>query len=98
MIAKGMYVQTRSGWLSDRSLCYLASSRPVIAQDTGIADHLPVGEGLLTFRTLEEAADAVREVRSDYARHARGARALAERYFDSDRILGDLLQRLGVAA
>jgi len=98
MIAKGMYVQTRSGWLSDRSLCYLASGRPVIAQDTGIANHIPVRKGLLTFRTFDEAVDAVREVRGDYTRHARAARALAERFFDSDRILGDLLSRLGVAA
>jgi len=93
-----MYVQTRSGWLSDRSLCYLASGRPVIAQDTGIANHIPVRKGLLTFRTFDEAVDAVREVRGDYTRHARAARALAERFFDSDRILGDLLSRLGVAA
>src|SRR5262249_46291961 len=35
MVAKHMYVATRSGWLSDRSLCYLASGRPVLAQDTG---------------------------------------------------------------
>ena len=38
MVAKGIYVQSRSGWLSERSICYLASDRPVIAQDTGLGD------------------------------------------------------------
>jgi hypothetical protein len=98
MIAKGMYVQSHSGWLSDRSLCYLASGKPVIAQDTGINAHVPTGEGLITFSTLDEAADAVERVIRDYAIHARAARALAERYFNSDRVLTLLLDRLGVAA
>jgi hypothetical protein len=98
MIAKGMYVQTGSGWLSDRSLCYLASGKPVIAQDTGIAKHYPTGEGLVTFRTLDEASEACERVMRDHAHHARAARELAERYFDSDKVLASLLARLGVAA
>jgi hypothetical protein len=94
MIAKGMYVQTRSGWFSDRSICYLASGRPVIAQDTGLSDVLPVGEGVVTFTTLEEAAEATRIVGYDYARHARAARRVAEEYFDSSRVLGALTRKL----
>jgi hypothetical protein len=95
-IAKGMYVQTRCGWLSDRSLCYLASGRPVLAQETGIGDCYPTGEGLLTFMTPDEAAAGVAAFRADYPRHARAARRLAEEFFDSDAVLTRLLTRLGI--
>jgi hypothetical protein len=95
-IAQNMYVATRSGWLSDRSLCYLASGRPVLAQDTGFSDNYPVGEGLLAFTTLEEAAAGVDAIQQDYERHSRAARALAEEYFDSAKVLNRLLDRLGV--
>ena len=79
MIAKGMYVQSNSGWVSDRTLCYLASGKPAIAQDTGLASHFPVGEGLLTFQTLDEATRAVKAVNDHYAEHARAARRWRKR-------------------
>jgi len=91
MVAKGMYVDSRSGWVSERSLCYLASGRPVVAQDTGFSDRHPVGEGLLAFSTPEEAAAAVEAVRADPARHRRAARELAEEHFGAERVLGRLL-------
>ena len=94
MVAKNMYVETRGGWFSDRSACYLASGKPVLAQDTGIARLYPVGEGLLTFSTLEGAARGVEAITSDYARHSRAARALAEEFFDSDKVLTTLLEKL----
>ena len=94
MIAKGMYVQTRSGWFSDRSICYLASGRPVIAQDTGLRDCVPTREGLLTCSTLEEAAEATRAIECDYPRHARAARRLVEDLFDSSEVLGRLTKKL----
>jgi hypothetical protein len=97
MIAKSMYVSTRGGWFSDRSACYLASGRPVIAQDTGIRSLLPTGEGLLAFGDPDEAAAAIQAVAADPVRHARAARAVAEEYFDSDRVLGSLLARIGAA-
>lgn len=97
MVAKGLYVQSRSGWLSDRSLCYLASGRPVLAQDTGLSGLYPTGEGLVTFTTLDEAAVGVESISRDYERHAQAARALAETYFDSDKVLMRLLSKLGVA-
>ena len=97
MVAKNMYVRARSGWVSDRSICYLASGKPVLAQDTGLAATYPVGEGLLTYSTLDEASAGVEEICGNYARHARAARTLAEEYFDSDKVLGGLLARLGVA-
>lgn len=96
MVAKDMYVRSKSGWFSDRSICYLASGRPVVALDTGLAGNLPLGEGLLTFRTVEEARAAIVEVSSDPLRHSRAARRIAEECFDSDRVLGRLLDRLGV--
>jgi hypothetical protein len=94
MIAKGMYVQSRSGWFSERSICYLASGRPVVAQDTGLGDLCPLGSGLLAFDTLDEAAACVESIVIGYARHANDARAIAEARFDSDRVLGRLLEQL----
>jgi hypothetical protein len=96
-VAKDLYVQTCGGWISDRSLCYLASGKPVLAQETGFSQHYPTGEGLLTYSTLEEAVAGVEEITRRPDRHARAARELAGEYFDSDKVLGRLLQRLGVA-
>ena len=95
MIAKGMYVQARSGWFSERSICYLASGRPVVAQDTGLRDLYPLGSGLLAFDTLDEAAACVESIAYRYARHADAARAIAQERFDSDRVLGRLLELVG---
>jgi hypothetical protein len=96
MIAKNMYVETSSGWFSDRSACYLASGRPVLAQDTGIADLLPSSDGLVTFSTLDEAAAGAEEIADDYERHSRAARALAEEHLAAGRVLPPLLAALGV--
>ena len=93
-IAKSGYVVSRSGWFSDRSACYLAAGRPVLAQDTGFSHHLPTGTGLLAFNDLDEAADAVAAVRADYAAHARAARRIAEEHLDSDRVLSTLLREV----
>ena len=92
-VAKNAYVRGRSGWFSERSACYLAAGRPVVVQETGFSAHLPVGEGLLAFDTLEEAAAAIDEVQAHHARHSRAARAIAEAHFDSDKVLGGLIDR-----
>lgn len=94
-VAKGMYVETQSGWFSDRSACYLAAGKPVVAQETGFGAHLPTGEGLLSFSTLEEAVAAVEDVRGDFPRHRRAAREIAEEHFDAARVLGRLVDELG---
>jgi hypothetical protein len=94
-IAKSGYVNSRCGWFSDRSVCYLASGRPVMAQDTGIRQHLPVGEGLLTFSTIDDAVQCIEDLNRDYERHSMAARKMAETYFDSERVLGELLKRVG---
>jgi hypothetical protein len=95
-VAQNMYVATRSGWLSDRSLCYLASGKPVLAQDTGFSDNYPVGEGLLAFSTLEEAAAGVDAIERNYEYHSQAARQLAEEYFDARKVLRRLLERLDI--
>ena len=97
-IAKSGYVNARCGWFSDRSACYLASGRPVLAQDTGLAGHLPTGEGLLTFTGVDGALAGIEALESDYDRHRRAARAIAEEHLDSDRVLRSLLDRLGGSA
>jgi hypothetical protein len=89
--AQGVYVDTMSGWFSDRSVRYLASGRPVVVQDTGFDRHLPVGDGLHAFRELSDAAAAVDSVLSDYDGNSRAARAIAEEYFDSDIVLARFL-------
>ena len=94
--AKEMVVTTRSGWISDRTVCYLAAGRPAIVQDTGIGSVLPVGEGLLTFNTGGEALAAIEAVAADYRRHARAARELAREYFDSERVLGAVMRIAGL--
>ena len=97
MVAKNMYVRAISGWLSDRSLCYLSSGRPVVAQDTGFTARYPSGLGLLAFTDFEEAVGALEAVAADPVKHGVAARELAEAYFDSDLVLGRLLAKLGVA-
>jgi hypothetical protein len=84
------------GWFSDRSACYLASGRPVIAQETGFSRWLPTGAGLFSFESEEGALAAIDELNGDYRRHARAARALAEEYFDSDRVLSRMLADAGI--
>ncbi|MQA89846.1 MAG: hypothetical protein GEU90_06380 [Gemmatimonas sp.] len=93
--AKSGYVEAACGWFSDRSICYLASGRPVLAQDTGFTRHLPVGEGLLAFATLDDAVHGIDVLRSDYARHAVAARELAASHFESGRVLSRLLDEVG---
>jgi glycosyltransferase involved in cell wall biosynthesis len=81
----------RSGWFSERDACYLATGKPVVAQDTGFSNILPTGQGLFGFRTMEEAVSAIDEINSDYERHCRAARAIAEEHFDAQKIARALL-------
>ena len=91
MCAKPIHVAMKTGWFSDRSIAYLASGRPVLAQETGFSERLPTGLGLLAFRDLAEAVAGVAEIDGDYARHSRAARELAESSFDSRKCLRALL-------
>jgi hypothetical protein len=90
-VAKQGYVAMQGGWFSDRSVCYLASGKPVLVQDTGLRDWLPIGEGVLTFSGLSEAIDGIKAINTNYPQHQRAARELAETYFDSNKVLSSLL-------
>ena len=93
-VAKHTYVSSRSGWFSDRTECYLASGRPALVQDTGWSAHLPAGEGLLSFSSVDEALAGIDRINSDYPAHARRAKDLAREYFDVSRVLPRLLDDL----
>jgi hypothetical protein len=95
-VAKDMVVRTRSGWFSERSANYLAAGRPVITQDTGFSDFLPTGEGLFAFSNRDEILTAIQAVQADYDRHSRAARSIAEDYFKAEKVLGEVLGRLGL--
>ncbi|CAN5223547.1 hypothetical protein BH11PLA2_BH11PLA2_17650 [soil metagenome] len=94
-VAQGVYARTNSGWFSDRSTRYLASGKPVLVQDTGITT-IPIGEGIVTFKTLDDAVAGAESILRDYDRHAKAARWLAETYFDSDKVLGTMLAEIGI--
>jgi len=96
-IAKKGYAASRCGWFSDRGVCYLASGRPVIAQETGFSDFVPTGEGLLAFESTESALASIESLNADYPRHARAARAIAEECFESGKVLGRLLRHVGAS-
>ena len=89
--AKPSCMAFQNAWISDRTLCYLASGKPVVVQDTGPSAFLPNGLGMFRFRTLEEAALALEAVGADYEKHCRAAREIAEAYFDSSSVLANLL-------
>ena len=97
-IAKSGYVVSRCGWFSDRSACYLACGRPVIAQETGFSNYLPCGDGLIPFRTTADALSAIDRIRGDYTRHSRAAAGIAQEYFDSHKVLSKLLEAVGLSS
>jgi hypothetical protein len=94
--AKDQNVRLRSGWFSDRTATYLAAGRPVVVQDTGFDAVLPTGEGLLSFRTPDDAVAALQDVAADPVRHGQTALDIAREYFDSDVVLAKLLAGAGV--
>ena len=101
--AKPSTMALQTAWISDRSLCYLASGKPVIVQHTGPSRILPDAAGFFRFRTLREAADALAAAEADYERHSREARALVAEYFDAQKVVPRVLERalavgVGVAA
>ena len=95
-VAKDQNVRLRSGWFSERDACYLASGKPVIAQDTGFSNILPTGEGLFALTTMESALAAIDAINSDYRRHCEAARAIAEEYFRAETVAARLLEDVGL--
>jgi hypothetical protein len=84
-------VDFQNAWISDRTICYLASGKPAVIQHTGPSSYLPDGEGMLRFTSVEEAVDALERVDADYERHCRSAREIAETHFDSNKVLAEIL-------
>ena len=95
-VAKNLYVDTRSGWFSCRSACYLAAGLPVVVQDTGFSEFLPTGAGLMAFNDGAQAVEAVRQVTADYRRHQRAALDVARECFAADRVVGSILAKVGL--
>lgn len=95
-VAKDQNVRLRSGWFSERDACYLASGKPVVAQDTGFSNILPTGEGLFAFTAVEEALAAIERINSDYARHCRAAREIASEYFEASKVASCFLRDVGL--
>jgi hypothetical protein len=85
-------VQFANGWTSDRTICYLASGKPVVVQDTG-PSRLPFDAGLFRFRCMDEAVRALETIEGDYERQCRLARRLAEEQFDGSRVVSHVLER-----
>ncbi len=96
-VAKDQNVRLRSGWFSERDVCYLASGKPVIAQDTGFSNIFPTGEGLFAFTTMEDVLNAIDAINRDYQRHCRAARAIAEAHFEARSVASRLLRDLKMA-
>jgi hypothetical protein len=94
--AKPIYVETQSGWFSDRTQCYLATGRPALVCDTGISKLLPCGEGLLVFEDEHGLLEGMEQIEKDYPRHACTARKIAEELFASDKVVRRLLQAANV--
>lgn len=95
-VAKNVYVATRSGWFSCRSVCYLAAGLPVVLQDTGFSRIIPTGAGVMAFDTLDEAVKCIKNVEADYKRHSDAAREIAQEYFSSDVVLKDIFNKIGL--
>ena len=90
--AKPSCMRFQNAWISDRTLCYLASGKPAVIQHTGPSSYLPNGEGLFRFESMEEAALAIEAVNADYDRQARAARAVAEEWFDAEKVTRAILE------
>ena len=96
-VAKDIYVRPRSGWFSDRSVCYLAAGRPVVTQDTGFGKFVETGSGLFAFSTMEEAVEALARINGDYAACSAGARRVAAEAFGAEPVLQRFLEDAGLA-
>ncbi|HEY6169567.1 MAG TPA: hypothetical protein VI454_16110 [Verrucomicrobiae bacterium] len=90
--AKPSYVRMQTAWVSDRTICYLSSGKPVVVQDTGPSSFLPHGEGMFRFSTSERAARAFEAINRDYEKHSRAARQIAEQFFDARQVAGEILR------
>jgi hypothetical protein len=94
-VAKGGYVVSRGGWISDRSMVYLSLGRPVLLQDTGWPAAVEPQLGFWAFQDVAGAAEKIREVESNMEANSVGAAGLARTVFAPRNTLAPLLERLG---
>ena len=94
-VCKNVFVKLRTGWFSDVSAAYLASGRPVVAQDTGFSEHLPTGKGLFAVKDAEEAVEALKEIECDYEKHSNAAREIAEEHLEAKKVMKEFMNKLG---
>jgi len=94
-VAKGGYVVSRGGWISDRSVIYLALGRPVVLQDTGWPEVVTPRAGLLPFENVSGAAKCVAEVEKNLDEQSAGARRMADEVFAPASALKPLLEHVG---
>jgi hypothetical protein len=95
-VVKNMYCATNSGWFSDKSAAFMASGRPVVLQETGFSDYLPVGEGLFAVNNMDEAKDAIESIESNYDFHSKRAYEIANEYLEAKKVLKQFLNELGI--
>jgi hypothetical protein len=93
-IAKETYVKANSGWFSCRSACYLAAGNPVVAQETSWSKYIPSGKGVFAFDNIPAAIDAVERIMAEPEKQSHAAEEIAHAYFDSNRVLTDMLNKL----
>ena len=92
---KPLFRELKTGWLSDRSVCYMALGRPVLAEETGFSRYVPTGRGIITFRDINEAVEGVAEIDGNYAMHSRAAREMVCELFSSERQLKAMIAACG---
>lgn len=95
-VAKHGYVATRSGWLSDRTLAYLACGVPVAALDTGWTQVIGELPGLRSFADIGGAAKAIREIENNYPAATRSALEITATIFEARRVISQVLSKLGI--
>lgn len=96
-VAQGIYVDTGCGWFSDRTTRYLASGKPALVQETGFSRTLPVGDGLVAFRSLHEAVEGAADIVARYPEHSAVARRIAENHFAAERVLARFCEEANLA-
>jgi len=95
-VSKDQVVRLRSGWFSDRSVCYLAAGRPVITEETGFSKFIPTGEGLFNFSKEDEILEAIQAINSNYEKQSQRARDIAEEYFKAETVIEKILDSVGL--
>ena len=90
--AKPSYVRHETAWISDRTVCYLASGKPAVVQATGPISYLSGAAGIHRFDDVEQAAKLLENVAANYERECTAARLLAEDFFDAKKAARKVLE------